>query len=61
MGMSETGAAAEHGISREDLKGTVYELFILAISILSIVNLALLAIFRSRGSTGGSSPTSTSC
>ena len=27
---------------REDLKGTTYELFILAISILSIVNLALL-------------------
>jgi voltage-gated potassium channel len=30
---------------REDLKSTPYELFILAVSILSIVNLALLAIF----------------
>jgi len=28
-------------VAREDLKGTTYELFILAISILSIVNLAL--------------------
>ncbi len=31
--------------SREDLKGTVYELFILAISILSIINMLLLTIF----------------
>ena len=36
-------ATAKSG--REDLKGTTYELFILAVSILSIVNLGLLAIF----------------
>jgi hypothetical protein len=43
--MSETGAVLMQGVSREDLKGTVYELFILAVSVLSIVNLVLLGIF----------------
>ncbi len=38
--------AAGQGVSREDLKGTIYELFILAISILSIVNLVFLSIFE---------------
>ena len=42
--MSDTAAAAMPGDSRGDLKGTVYELFILAISILSIINLVLLAV-----------------
>jgi voltage-gated potassium channel len=37
------------GVEREDLKGTSYELFILAISILSIVNLALLATMSLTG------------
>jgi len=36
---------AAKSVSREDLKGTVYELFILGVSILSIVNLVLLAVF----------------
>jgi len=36
---------ARKTVSREDLKDTVYELFILAVSILSIVNLVLLAVF----------------
>jgi hypothetical protein len=30
---------------RGDLKGTTYELFILAVSLLSIVNLGLVAVF----------------
>ena len=40
MSVSATAASG-----REDLKGTTYELFVLAISIMSIVNLALMAIF----------------
>ncbi len=49
--MGEEGrAAATQGVSREDLKGTTYELFILAISILSIVNLVLVSIFEYQSS-----------
>ena len=39
-------AATRH--EREDLKGTTYELFMLAVSVLSIVNLGLLAAFTTR-------------
>jgi voltage-gated potassium channel len=39
--------APQHGL-REDLKSTTYELFILAVSILSIVNLVLASIFEFR-------------
>ena len=39
---------AEASVSREDLKSAPYELFILAISLLSIVNLGLAAIFEFR-------------
>src|SRR5262245_36160971 len=42
---SENGQSALPDRSREDVKGTTYELFILLISILSIVNLVLLSIF----------------
>jgi hypothetical protein len=38
-------SAAHTGVSREDLKGTVYELFILAVSILSLFNYVLAAAF----------------
>jgi voltage-gated potassium channel len=41
------GEAASAG--REDLKSTAYEFFILAVSVLSIVNMALLAIFDFEG------------
>ena len=41
--VSDAEAIAPEAGGREDLKGTTYELFILAISILSIVNLVLLA------------------
>ena len=43
MAGEDTAAAASS--EREDLKGTAYELFILAISLLSIANMALAAIF----------------
>ena len=43
------GAGAQ-AVSRGDLKGTVYELFIFAISILSIINMLLEAIFEFRSS-----------
>ncbi len=43
--MGATDAATATEVGREDLKGTTYELFILAISILSMVNLALEFIF----------------
>lgn len=46
--MSETSAAAPQDVSRGNLKGTVYELFILAVSILSIANFALAAVFTFR-------------
>jgi voltage-gated potassium channel len=42
----DSGGGAAYDESRGDMKGTVYELFILAISILSIVNLLLEAIFE---------------
>jgi hypothetical protein len=49
--MADEGpVAATHDDSREDLKGTTYELFILAISILSIVNLVLVSIFEFKSS-----------
>jgi voltage-gated potassium channel Kch len=43
--MSEA-ALPEQVDSRGDLKGTVYEIFILAISIISIANMAMLVIFE---------------
>jgi voltage-gated potassium channel Kch len=43
--MSEAAVPAR-GDSRGDLKGTVYEIFILAISIISIANMAMLFIFE---------------
>src|ERR1022692_417573 len=43
--MSESSAAAPQDVSRGNLKGTVYELFIVAVSILSIANFALAAVF----------------
>lgn len=43
--MRRRGRRTAPDVSREDLKGTTYEIFILAISILSIVNLALQLIF----------------
>ena len=42
--MDEQSSAAPPSAAHEDLKGTVYELFILAISILSIANLVLLFV-----------------
>jgi voltage-gated potassium channel len=47
MGDGHSGAAPE-AVSREDLKGTAYELFILGISILSIVNIVLATVFEFR-------------
>jgi len=44
--MGEEGRAAATNVSREDLKGTTYELFILAVSILSIINLVLISVFE---------------
>ena len=40
------GGAVALDVSREDLKSTVYELFIFAISILSIINLVLAFVFE---------------
>jgi voltage-gated potassium channel len=40
--------AAPQASSREDLKGTAYELFILGISMLSIVNIVLVSVFEFR-------------
>jgi voltage-gated potassium channel Kch len=48
--MGEESVAATGGTPREDLKGTTYELFILAVSILSIINLVLAAVFEFRSS-----------
>ena len=42
----DNGGAVAAGASRGDLKSTVYELFIFAISVLSIVNMLLEAIFE---------------
>ncbi len=41
----EAGSTAAQSVSRGDLKSTVYELFVFAISILSIVNMLLETIF----------------
>ena len=49
MAEGERGKAPQ-GVSREDLKGTAYELFILGISILSIVNVVLASAFEFRSS-----------
>jgi voltage-gated potassium channel len=42
------GVTSTAPVAREDLKSTTYELFVLAISILSIINLALVAILPIR-------------
>src|SRR5262245_11124833 len=47
MAEGESGKTPQ-GVSREDLKGTAYELFILGISILSIVNIVLITVFEFR-------------
>jgi voltage-gated potassium channel len=44
----EGQAAAPQPTLREDLKGTTYELFILGVSVLSIINLVLAGIFEFR-------------
>jgi hypothetical protein len=51
------GVPSETG--REDLKGTTYEFFILALSILSIVNMVLASSCRFSRSRGCSSRSST--
>src|SRR5262245_59456834 len=48
--MSDTRPAEAEVGSRDDMKSVSYELFIVATSILSILNLALAAIFEFRSS-----------
>jgi hypothetical protein len=56
---SRSVSIAPGDTDREDLKSTTYEFFILAISVMSILNMALLLCCRSNLSPGGLSRSST--